>query len=458
MSAPNSQIQWYLAREGKQFGPLTETELSKFIELGHLLPTDLVWREGFAEWRPAPSVFPPKPAAPPSPPRPPAAAPQRQPMAQQQPAAAQAATTQRAATPQAQKPQAKQQPQRPQAGANVATQAARPARPGDARGQPRLDAGSAAAPVRPRPGEGPAGREYPPAEDFDDDSDFQPGGQVLRRAVKVLILLGVIGGAGYFAYPYRAQILSMVSGGGPAVKEAVLVADRRTLDVPPFRGLQGSPDVLDNTLQQTALWRVLKREFPEWYTARIQQVSELSAQNKAQGEIAQQIAQALVLLRRQQLNNALSASVPRLKLVASTFFENLVQLRKTSDVACFEFIARGEASPLVITMLQGSPQVPNLQAQMTAVYEAIADGRKTPRAYPQPRKEDYEKLALDLTKERGWTQADLQLFTDERALAQAPPAKICQLVHDWFAAQLDIKDLDMQVRLLVDSLKPVVAG
>lgn len=421
MSAPTLQIQWYLAREGKQFGPLSDAELAKFIELGHLLPTDLLWREGFAEWRPAPSVFPPKPA-PPTAPVPRAA---HQPPLQQQP-----------------QRQPVQQQQRP------AQKVARPARP-EQRGPGRVD-----------PSFSPQQRQQPSPEDFDDDADFQPGGQVLRRAIKIVILLAVLGAAGYFAYPYRGQVVAMFSGGGasPANKVAVLVSDRRTLDVPPFKGLVGSPEEVDNTLQQGALWRVLKREFPEWYEARIKQASELSAKQATNAEIAQQIAVALVTLRRQQLNNALSASVPRLKLVATTFFENLVQLRKSSDVACFEFIARGEASPLVITMLQGSAQVPNLQAQMTAVYEAIADGRKTPRAYPTPRKEDYEKLAQDLTKDRGWTQADLQLFTDERALSQAPPAKICQLVHDWFAAQLDIKDPDMQVRLLVDSLKPVVAG
>ena len=52
----------------------------------------------------------------------------------------------------------------------------------------------------------------------------------------------------------------------------------------------------------------------------------------------------------------------------------------------------------------------------------------------------------------------MQLFSDERALARAGPEKVCQLVHDWFAAQLALKDPDMQLRLLVDSLKPVVAG
>ena len=52
----------------------------------------------------------------------------------------------------------------------------------------------------------------------------------------------------------------------------------------------------------------------------------------------------------------------------------------------------------------------------------------------------------------------LQLFSDERALARAAPDKVCQLVYDWFAAQLAISDGEVQQRLLVDSLRPVVAG
>jgi len=60
MSPPAAQTQWYLARDGQQFGPLSDTELAKFIELGHLQPTDLLWREGFPDWRPAMVVFPPR--------------------------------------------------------------------------------------------------------------------------------------------------------------------------------------------------------------------------------------------------------------------------------------------------------------------------------------------------------------------------------------------------------------
>ena len=52
----------------------------------------------------------------------------------------------------------------------------------------------------------------------------------------------------------------------------------------------------------------------------------------------------------------------------------------------------------------------------------------------------------------------MQLFSDSQKLAKAPPAKVCQLVTDWFEAQLSLKDDEAQLRLLVDALRPVVAG
>ena len=54
---PVPVIDWYLARAGQQFGPLSDLEMSKFNELGHLQKTDLVWRKGFSDWRPAGEVF-----------------------------------------------------------------------------------------------------------------------------------------------------------------------------------------------------------------------------------------------------------------------------------------------------------------------------------------------------------------------------------------------------------------
>lgn len=227
--------------------------------------------------------------------------------------------------------------------------------------------------------------------------------------------------------------------------------------MPPLKGFGGTPAAIDSRLQATALWRVLKRDFPDWYAERLKEAAALAAQNKDDAAIGQQMARGLVALRRQNVNYALAASFPRLKAVAATFYENLVALRKQSGGTCFEFISQGEASAAVVALLQGSEHVAHLQAQLTAVFEAVADGRKTARVYPQPRKADYDALAADLTK-LGWTAADMQLFSDERALARASPEKVCQLVHDWFAAQLAIKDPDMQLRLLVDSLKPVVAG
>ena len=52
----------------------------------------------------------------------------------------------------------------------------------------------------------------------------------------------------------------------------------------------------------------------------------------------------------------------------------------------------------------------------------------------------------------------MRVFSDPRALGRASPQDVCRMVQDWFAAQIAIKDADTQVRLLVESLRPVVAG
>jgi hypothetical protein len=116
----------------------------------------------------------------------------------------------------------------------------------------------------------------------------------------------------------------------------------------------------------------------------------------------------------QNASNALGAGLPQLKAVASTFYDNLVQLGKHSSEACFEFVSKGEAGPLIVSLMQEPAFTAHLQAQMVAVFEAITDGRKGARAYPQPREADFDAPAADLNK-LGWSPGDLQLFTDERA-------------------------------------------
>jgi hypothetical protein len=410
MTAPPSQTQWYIARDGQQFGPLSEPELAKFIDLGHLQPTDLLWRDGFPDWRPALAVFPPrKPAAP-----------------------ARAAAPQMATTG--------VQPRREGLATMPANRAAMYA---DNRTAPAYSDSPFAA--RPAPA-----RAMPPAE-------TEPARSLLglvKLAAFALIALAILVGVLWYGYGRRAHTGEHVPNALPLLSDASRPKD---FEVPPFAGFTGSPEAINATLQGTPLWRVLKRTFPDWYAERLKEIAALVAQKQDETAIGQQMAKALVALRRQNVNYALSASFPRIKAVAVTFYDNVVGLQKQSSEACFDFISQGEASPTIVGLLRGSPHVARLQAQLTAVFEAIADGRATPRVYPQPHKTDYDALASDLTR-RGWTQADMQLFSDERALAHAGAAKVCQMVQDWFAAQLAVSDQDMQLRLLVDSLKPVVAG
>ena len=279
-----------------------------------------------------------------------------------------------------------------------------------------------------------------------------------------IVCLGLLAGGGWYASSHIGALLkamgryaTWVPAGLSDMAAGKFSTAPKNLEASPFKGLTGSPETLEPTLQATPLWRVLKRDYPEWYADRLKEISALAADRKDDLAIAQQLARALVALRRQNASVALAAGFPQLKAVATSFYENLVQLGRHSNEACFEFISKGEAGPLVVSLMQNPAFTPQLQAQVIAVFEAIADGRKAARAYPQPRKSDYDALAADLTR-RGWSQADLQLFSDERALSNAGPAKVCQMVRDWFAAQLAIKDPDMQLRLLVESLKPIVAG
>jgi hypothetical protein len=413
MSAPVSQVQWYLARDGQQYGPLSEPELAKFIELGHLQPTDLLWRDGFPDWRPAMVVFPPQRQAPrPAPGPRPAPSPQRQ---------------------------AYQQPSRQQATPRAAA-----------------ERGPAHQHQDPRPAAMKAQQGHQERYAEEEEDELEPRGRGLRRVMVTLVVLALLGAAGWFAFPHRATLIPILKT-LPGRVMALVPDMGKGQDAVALTGLTGSPEEIDKRLQGTKLWRLIKRVFPDWYAERLKEAAALAAQDKGDAAVGQHLARSVMKLRREQVSQALAAGYPQLKAVATTFYENLVQLRKQSIDACFAFISQGEASPVIVSLMQSPQHAAPLQAQLTAVFEAIADGRKTARVYPQPRKSDYDTLAGDLAK-RGWTQADMQLFSDERALSRAPPEKVCQLVTDWFAAQLDIKDQDIQLRLLVDSLKPVVAG
>lgn len=201
----------------------------------------------------------------------------------------------------------------------------------------------------------------------------------------------------------------------------------------------------------------MKREFPDWYGDQLRQAATLTSQKQPDEVVNKHLAEALVSLRRQHANEALSASTPRLKDVAAAFLNNLKTLSNKSVGACYGFISQGETSPAVIEVLQSPEQGAAVQAQIAAIFEAIADGRKSPSSHGRAVKEDYDVLVQELTK-LGWKESDLQTFSNPSLLAREPPERVCQMVQDWFNAHLSVADQGTQERLLVETLKPVVSG
>jgi hypothetical protein len=227
--------------------------------------------------------------------------------------------------------------------------------------------------------------------------------------------------------------------------------------ISPFAVSGDTAESIDAALQKAALWRLLKQEFGEWYEARVKDVARLRAEKRGDAAVQKLLAESVVVLRRKHAAQALSSSPKNLRQIANSFHENLLQMAKIGTEHCFGLISYGEASAQVLEMVKDPAQSEHLHRQMTAIFEAVANGRKTPQTYAPAAKADYDVL-VDNLKSRGWGQTELQTFSDQRLLAKAPHDQVCKLVQDWIGAHLSVKDSGTQSRLLSETLRPLVHG
>ena len=425
MTGQNNEAQWYIAREGKQHGPLTDVEMRTFVAHSYLRPADLIWRAGMPDWLPAPTVFPavfqqPMPGQPQMPNPAPVSAPAQ--MTQSQMAQSQMAQ---------------------QASSGM------------------------------------------PSHSSDFESSGKTGASAKRSLGRQLalatVLIGVIGGGALALTMYREPLMKLLPGAvasapakNPAgqkqaelakVPEAGKSTEPVTAPEPSAPATASSPAAfaaidgsqVDARLQKIPVWGFIKKEYPDWYVTQITAAEKLVADKKSEADVAAQLALGLNALRRQNAEKALAASPEKLKRVATAFLENLKSLRGISVAACYGFISKGEASPAVVELLQKPEDATAFNSQAEAILQAAVEGGKTPSKHEPAVKGDYELLIKELSK-LGWKDEDLQVFSNPRALAKREPEQVCQMVQDWFVAHLAIADPAAQERLLYETLKPVVQG
>ena len=422
MTVQQPDIQWYIARDGKQHGPLSDVEMRTFVGQGHLRPTDLIWRAGFADWRPAPAVFP---FQAPEPQRAPVHVPATRPTGQVRTSGF---------------PEHSFEPERIRVSRGMRDRT--PLRMGlivAASVLLALMAGAGgwylwqkAASLK---------SEY--AQSSGTDTSKQAANKQTARETAASILTT--------PPPTAPAVVTAMQTPPPAASAAPAVAQ------PSAEAVAKSEQDLDAKFQQMRMWGIIKHEFPDWYNEQLREAATLAAQNRPQVEIAKHLAQALVELRRKHADQALAASTEKLKVIASAFLENLKSLSERGIGACYGFISQGETSPAVTELLLSPQDGTAIQAQLAAIFEAIADGRNSPKTHARALKGDYEILVQQLTK-LGWKENDLKTFSNPTALSHEPPGHVCQMVQDWFLAHLSVQDKGAQERLLVETLKPVVSG
>jgi GYF domain 2 len=440
MNGQATETQWYIARDGKQHGPLTDIEMRTFVAHSYLRPQDLIWRPGMAEWLPAPQVFP---------------------------AVFQAA----APAPVAAAPVSAPQP---------------------------------VAPMQTSPSSQGASAH---TSDFDaaDSADAKPRRGVGRQLATAAAVISVIGGGAFAFATYREPIMKLVTGAPLAAKvetpvvsapppeqkpvetastpqatpvvetpadaaaaaPAAPAQEQKTAALTPPEPPappavpEGPPNIdgsqIDARLQKIPVWALIKKDYPDWYVGHISAAEKLVADKRPESDVAMHLAQGLVTLRRQNSDKALAASPDKLRKVASAFLDNLKSLQSQSVSSCYGFISKGETSPAIVQLMQAPETATAFNANVTAIFEAIADGGKTPAKHAAAVKGDYDILIKELGK-IGWKEEDLQVFSNPKLLSKRPPETVCKMVLDWFSAHLAVKDKGVQDRLLYETLKPVVSG
>lgn len=466
MTETSTDGQWYIARDGKQHGPLSDDEMRLFVDGGHLRPSDLVWRPGFSDWRPAPAIFPPAAA-----PKPKKAAAAATDDATKSLAGDKTKTT-------TQQPTADTQTTASATTRGESTATSRPTTAGrsharQARQRHQTDATAGRSHEQPV---AQAADEQHPESSAAHASESVAAGKQQRtgswgRNIAVAALIAVIATGGWLAYQLRDHIADLataatnltkqpIAAGGGKKKVAALdtakqpiVEQKTRIEAPPGKTDQMA---FDPRRTGSPLWTLLSREFPDWYADRVEETETLVGK-EANTAVTKRQIQALIELRRKHAEAALAASNSKLIAIAATFLANLKSLSDYSTDACYHYISRGESHPEILSLVQTPQHATPIETQVAAVFEAIAEGRSEPKTRERPQKPDYNMLARQLGT-LGWSQADLKLFANPSELSKAPPDRVCQMVKDWFTAHLAITDGATQERLLFETLRPVVAG
>ena len=258
--------------------------------------------------------------------------------------------------------------------------------------------------------------------------------------------------------PARTAVEQKVSNAAQSVSSA------RKLGAESTAAPKAQPQPKAATVQNARLdflnskmWQTFEREYPDWARKHETSASQLRNEGKSSDEVLAYLVGSVVQWRRANADKVLTAPPDNLRSLAKTFVANLRLLVQKDVQACYGFISKGELSPQVLPLFKDKQVAPVLGTQTEAIIAAAQSAGSAQTTYLSPSPPDFNKLARLLIK-RGWTEADLKMFSDPTALSSAPADKVCKLVTEWFDTQLQMPAGEQQMRLLATSLQPVVRG
>ncbi len=318
---------------------------------------------------------------------------------------------------------------------------------------------------------------------FEEEDGGRSGWLMVAAALFLFVLLGA---GGLFAYNNQGEIAKLYAdllgeakpsaiavvraptraSREPVTPNATSPATNATPQTTPVRLNAPQPDaqpapaapakaVPELPILKSKLWQYAQKEMGAWTEQRLAELADL---DKTQEEANTYLVQAFVGYRRDNAKHAMHASTGNLQEIASAFVTSLRALTQRGPDSCYALISKGETAPEISNLYMEPNIGPTLEAQMLAILKAIVAGKEAPAGERlPPTQAAFEKLSAALGK-RGWSSADLKLFSDPGALSKAEPKLVCRLVTEWFATQLTLADQTSRDQLIAASLRPVIGG
>lgn len=207
-------------------------------------------------------------------------------------------------------------------------------------------------------------------------------------------------------------------------------------------------------LDEYPIYQAINRIDPSAYSAFRSDVSRRIAAGASGNEISQFTENYTATFRRANADYALAATPKALSTIIRSMQELLDYLHNRDIGLCADYVLQAFASPKIRALAREPSFSKLLQTNALAVFSAIEDGRKHNSNY-RPLADADVDLAVAALTALGWSDEMRDALASPETLRSLPKEQVCKLHREWFTALSSLRDEGAKVRWYREILSPL---